>query len=256
MRMVQRLRRRLRLVCQASADPDPDHGTVRRPYNRQESNQVSANYDAIHMDTEYYVYGLNNSFPEISNLCDFESSEMGDLCYFYQEDLEDDFDWTRHSGETPTNDTGPLTDHTLMNDTEIPNVCDFESSEMGDLCYFYQEDLRDDFDWTRHSGETPTNDTGPLTDHTLMNDTGHYMYIETTGQQLRDDAILKSVEFFKERTPCNVDFYYHAFGDHVGNLRLIFASDELTHDIGIENPSGIHVNEWIHYSRMFDYFGY
>eukprot|EP00057_Strongylocentrotus_purpuratus_P002097 XP_003723841.2 PREDICTED: MAM and LDL-receptor class A domain-containing protein 1-like [Strongylocentrotus purpuratus] len=151
------------------------------------------------MDTEYYVYGLNNSFPEISNLCDFESSEMGDLCYFYQEDLEDDFDWTRHSGETPTNDTGPLTDHTLMNDT------------------------------------------------------GHYMYIETTGQRFRDTAILKSVEFFKERTPCYVNFYYHAFGDHVGELLLVFAiTDGVTHTTWI----GTHVNEWKHYSCIYDYFGY
>ena len=86
-------------------------------YLIRESNQVSANYDAIHMDTEYYVHhGFNNSFPGIPNPCDFESSEMGDLCYFYQEDLGDDFDWTRHSGETPTDDTGPPTDHTLLND--------------------------------------------------------------------------------------------------------------------------------------------
>eukprot|EP00057_Strongylocentrotus_purpuratus_P014748 XP_011669222.1 PREDICTED: MAM and LDL-receptor class A domain-containing protein 1-like [Strongylocentrotus purpuratus] len=146
---------------------------------------------------------------------------------------------------------------TMVTKNEISNLCDFESSEMGDLCYFYQEDLEDDFDWTRHSGETPTNDTGPLTDHTLMNDTGHYMYIETTGQRFRDTAILKSVEFFKERTPCYVNFYYHAFGDHVGELLLVFAiTDGGTHTTWIVHPSGIHVNEWKHYSRMFDYFGY
>ncbi|KAM9308125.1 MAM and LDL-receptor class A domain-containing protein 1 [Gastrophryne carolinensis] len=40
--------------------------------------------------------------------CDFEDG----LCNWTQ-DSEDDFDWTRYQGQTPTLDTGPMRDHTL-----------------------------------------------------------------------------------------------------------------------------------------------
>eukprot|EP00057_Strongylocentrotus_purpuratus_P006238 XP_011660712.1 PREDICTED: MAM and LDL-receptor class A domain-containing protein 1 [Strongylocentrotus purpuratus] len=162
-------------------------------------------------------------------------------------------------GEGERSDIG--IDDVMVRQPKMPNSCDFESSEMGDLCFFYQEDLEDDFDWTRHSGETPSLDTGPLTDHTLMNDTGHYMYIETTRQNIPATAILKSVEFFKERTYCYFDFYYHAFGDHVGELRLnikIITSEtgsvEFRHRIVEPGQSN---DTWIHYSSLItDYMGY
>lgn len=40
--------------------------------------------------------------------------------------------------------------------------CDFEQS---DLCGWRQS-TKDDFDWSRHSGQTQSGHTGPQTDHT------------------------------------------------------------------------------------------
>ncbi|XP_030849653.1 MAM and LDL-receptor class A domain-containing protein 2 [Strongylocentrotus purpuratus] len=48
--------------------------------------------------------------PVIS-VCTFET----DLCDFSQDDTDDDFDWIRASGSTPTAGTGPQVDHTLTN---------------------------------------------------------------------------------------------------------------------------------------------
>ena len=82
------------------------------------------------------------------------------------------------------------------------------------------------------------------------------MYIETTGQQFQETAVLRSVEFFKEGTPCYVNFYYHTFGDQIYVLRLHFESEELNYHVQMVHPGGIHRNEWVHYSRMFDPAGY
>ncbi|XP_041464842.1 MAM and LDL-receptor class A domain-containing protein 1-like [Lytechinus variegatus] len=128
-------------------------------------------------------------------------------------------------GEGERSDIG--IDDIVITQPKMPTSCDFEGSEMGDLCFFYQEDLEDHFDWTRHSGETPSLDTGPRSDHTFQNNSGHYMYIETTRPNGPAKANLKSVQFFKQEsfpsndsTVCYVDFYYHAFGEHVGELQL------------------------------------
>ena len=37
------------------------------------------------------------------------------MCDFSQDDTDDDFDWIRASGSTPTAGTGPQVDHTLTN---------------------------------------------------------------------------------------------------------------------------------------------
>ncbi|KAH3811674.1 hypothetical protein DPMN_140086 [Dreissena polymorpha] len=54
--------------------------------------------------------------------------------------------------------------------------CDFEQTT---LCG-YSQDNTDNFDWTWNSGDTPSSLTGPSTDHTTGNSTGHYVYIESS----------------------------------------------------------------------------
>ncbi|XP_071965621.1 MAM domain-containing glycosylphosphatidylinositol anchor protein 2-like [Antedon mediterranea] len=58
--------------------------------------------------------------------------------------------------------------------SDIPKTCDFEGGNLGPFCGFYQDD-QDDFDWSLQSGETPTLDTGPLSDFTFQNKSGKVM---------------------------------------------------------------------------------
>lgn len=44
----------------------------------------------------------------------------------------------------------------------MPGGCDFEV----DFCNWTNEAPRDDFDWLRHSGRTPSTKTGPSSDRT------------------------------------------------------------------------------------------
>ncbi|XP_019639608.1 PREDICTED: MAM and LDL-receptor class A domain-containing protein 1-like [Branchiostoma belcheri] len=93
-------------------------------------------------------------------------------------------------------------------------ACDFEAS---DMCG-YTQDTTDDQDWTRHTGHTPTANTGPSLDHTMG--TGHYMYLETSVGNPGDAARIVSPSFPANSAPYCLRFYYHMFGDSTGTLNL------------------------------------
>ncbi|KAL7850999.1 hypothetical protein AOLI_G00213550 [Acnodon oligacanthus] len=82
--------------------------------------------------------------------------------------------------------------------------CDFEK----DLCTWNQL-LTDVFDWTRHSGSTPTPLTGPSFDHTTGS--GHYIYIEGDSATHGDTARLLSEECSDVQPQC-LQFWYHMYG--------------------------------------------
>ncbi|XP_038574073.1 zonadhesin-like isoform X2 [Micropterus salmoides] len=82
--------------------------------------------------------------------------------------------------------------------------CDFEQ----DLCQWSQLPT-DVFDWTRHSGSTPTKMTGPSSDHTTGY--GHYLYIEASSVTYGDTARLISSECSNSGPQC-LQFWYHMYG--------------------------------------------
>ncbi|XP_071346929.1 mucin-2 isoform X2 [Trachinotus anak] len=82
--------------------------------------------------------------------------------------------------------------------------CKFEQ----DLCQWSQV-LADVFDWTRHSGSTPTPMTGPSSDHTTGD--GHYLYIEGNSATHGDTARLISSECSDSGPQC-LQFWYHMYG--------------------------------------------
>ncbi|XP_022105274.1 neurogenic locus notch homolog protein 1-like [Acanthaster planci] len=101
--------------------------------------------------------------------------------------------------------------------------CTFEASNsltpVEPACRF-EEASEDHFDWQENTGKTPTRRTGPAIDHTFEQSRGTYRYIEATGPNQGEKAHLLSPRYTKMQGDCDVSFWYHMYGEHVGHLKV------------------------------------
>ncbi|XP_072771353.1 uncharacterized protein [Nerophis lumbriciformis] len=101
-------------------------------------------------------------------------------------------------------DMSPVALPAWERDPVCPINCDFEKNLCG-----WQQIIQDSFDWTRYSGATPTNGSGPNHDHTTG--AGFYMYIEGDSVTHGDSARLLSSECYYNGPVC-LNFWYHMHG--------------------------------------------
>ncbi|XP_068160688.1 MAM and LDL-receptor class A domain-containing protein 1 [Antennarius striatus] len=103
--------------------------------------------------------------------------------------------------------------------------CSFEF----DLCS-WRQCRQDDFDWLIKAGSTPTVGTGPTSDHTLRNSSGHYLYLESSFPQAAGDAARISGPLLSRRSSqCKMRFYFHMSGDGIGTLSVFRKSEGHLH---------------------------
>ncbi|XP_076001184.1 uncharacterized protein LOC142994303 [Genypterus blacodes] len=115
-------------------------------------------------------------------------------------------------------------DGTQTSQTPPHSVCQLHCDFEQDLCAWNQMPT-DVFDWTLHSGSTPTMMTGPSSDHTTGD--GHYLYIEGNSATHGDTARLISSECSDPGPQC-LQFWYHMYGsaDTMG-LHVYLLQDRL-----------------------------
>ena len=84
----------------------------------------------------------------------------------------------------------------------------------------------DDFDWTSDKGGTGTGGTGPATDHTFGSKTGHYLYIESSCNNLgypskRVDLQSGYYDFTNiTGAQLKLSAWYHMYGANMGDLHF------------------------------------
>lgn len=97
------------------------------------------------------------------------------------------------------------------------SFCGFEND---DMCGFTQETEKDQFDWTRSKGETPSSNTGPSGDHTCRaKGAGHFLYVEASGRGNNERAVMYS-PFYQSLDQLCLGFYYHMYGRQIGTLNV------------------------------------
>lgn len=101
--------------------------------------------------------------------------------------------------------------------TSYPYNEDYESS------ITWTQSSADDFDWSRNSGGTPSNNTGP----TAAAQGTYYAYMEVSSPNYPSKAAILNSPCFDLTSVTNpeVSFQYHASGANVGTLRLEASTD-------------------------------
>ncbi|NXE35265.1 MALR1 protein, partial [Ptilorrhoa leucosticta] len=123
--------------------------------------------------------------------------------------------------------------------------CNFEF----DLCG-WKQDENADFDWHLRTSSTAKLGTGPATDHTLQEPSGHYIFIKSSFFQLPGQkARISSPVLSRRNKNCKVResvvmiFYYHMYGAHIGSL-IIYQRTTLKHEKILLNLTGNQGNFW------------
>ena len=103
----------------------------------------------------------------------------------------------------------------------------------------------DDIDWRTNSGQTPSNNTGPSTDHTYGTSSGKYLYLEPSGDCNFKEAHLVSpcIDLSAIGTPV-LSFWYHMNGGDMGDLHVDVLTGQTWHLDVMNTLSGNQGNSW------------
>lgn len=120
---------------------------------------------------------------------------------------------------TPTSATQAPLPVSVTCDFETGNTCFLENLEqtlISEKDTVSTELQKDDFDWTLHSGPTPSSDTGPA----MAYRGSRYAFIEASSPRKDGDkAIMRSTNTFRETVQC-LSFSYHMYGKTSGMGKL------------------------------------
>ncbi|KAM6977638.1 MAM and LDL-receptor class A domain-containing protein 1 [Aplochiton taeniatus] len=145
----------------------------------------------------------------------------------------------------PADNLCDFIDHCGDNSDEDPYICKGfigRCSFEFDLCS-WRQNWDDEFDWLIKAGSTRTIGTGPSTDHTLRNLSGHYLYLESSFPQAAGDHASISGPLMSSRSKeCKMRFYLHMSGVGIGAMAVLQKTDGQTRLL--LNVTGNQGNYW------------
>ncbi|KAJ4920097.1 hypothetical protein JOQ06_027963 [Pogonophryne albipinna] len=137
-------------------------------------------------------------------------------------------------------------DHCGDQSDEEPYICQGFSSRCSfefDLCSWRQSGM-DDFDWLIKAGGTFTGGTGPISDHTLRDPSGHYLYLESSFPQAAGHSARISGPLLSRRSKhCQVRFFSHMSGEGIGTLSVFRGGEARGFDL-LLNLTGDQGHAW------------
>ncbi|XP_050961124.1 MAM and LDL-receptor class A domain-containing protein 2 isoform X2 [Labeo rohita] len=98
------------------------------------------------------------------------------------------------------------------------------------------------FVWKRDQNGTITANTGPSVDHTTGTELGWYMAVEASHGEHNSYAALQSPAMKEASNECLLEFYYHMFGEGIGELKVFL--QEGPRRTPLWWMSGNHGDEW------------
>ncbi|XP_033638977.1 MAM and LDL-receptor class A domain-containing protein 1-like [Asterias rubens] len=116
-------------------------------------------------------------------------------------------------------------------------TCDFidyckdgtDESQCGHQCTFEADECNwknygsGSYDWVRHKGATPNENTGPTYDHTTLTDKGYYMYCAASANTGSGWAEFESPTLHNSAASCQMRFWFHMQGQDIGTLQVYLA---------------------------------
>ncbi|XP_077978870.1 MAM and LDL-receptor class A domain-containing protein 1-like [Glandiceps talaboti] len=97
--------------------------------------------------------------------------------------------------------------------------CTFEDDQCG-----YEDLSRDSvYTWVRDRNGTETSQTGPQYDHTRGDEYGYYMAVEAQDGNALSRAALQSPLLKETGAHCEIEFWYHMYGENIGFLNVHIA---------------------------------
>uniref|UniRef100_A0A286XQ85 MAM and LDL receptor class A domain containing 1 n=1 Tax=Cavia porcellus TaxID=10141 RepID=A0A286XQ85_CAVPO len=122
-------------------------------------------------------------------------------------------------------------------ENECGGSCTFEKGWCG-----WQNSLADNFDWILGVGSHQS--LRPPKDHTLGNENGHFMYLETTPMGLRGDrAHFQSTTWQESSATCTMTFWYFISAKATGSIRILIKTEKGLSEVwqeSTQNPG----NQW------------
>src|SRR5690606_5243303 len=176
----------------------------------------SVNLSGLNQSTQYEV--------QVRSLCNTDTSPYSSSVLF-------------------TTTTPPPCSGTLIN--AYPYNESFESG-FGD----WTQETSDNFNWTRNSGSTPSNSTGPSSGYSST----FYLYAEANGQSNNTTILNSPCYNLNNKADADFSFAYHMYGSQMGSLALQISTNDGSNWTTLWSLSGNQNDQW--YTNTIDLAAY
>ncbi|MEZ4721416.1 MAG: T9SS type A sorting domain-containing protein [Flavobacteriales bacterium] len=122
-------------------------------------------------------------------------------------------------------------------------LCETIECSIGNGWFNEKNGEADDIDWRVSSGVTPTEFTGPVTDHTTGSSNGKYIYLESSDCYFKTAMLTSPCIDLDDATTPTLTFWYHMHGGSVGSLN-VDVLDSSGWNLNIFNLYGEQGSEW------------